>query len=124
MSHVSLPKSRAIIEIILHMNADVLDALIAQRQSGCTLPAPLYLGPAVFAADLERLFGRYWIFKGVAPEIPRPRQFIARARQGIAISGHQPEAYSPYTEDLVDTFCSWYPRQLQASDGNNTDIPS
>jgi hypothetical protein len=66
MSHVSLPKSRAIIEIILHMNANVLDA------SRAYLPGP----------------------------------------------------YSACTENLVNTFCNWYLRQLQASDGNNTDIPS
>jgi hypothetical protein len=75
MSHASLPKSRAIIEVILQMNANVPEALIAQRQSGWPLPAPA--GP-----------------------------------------------YSAYTEDLVDTFCNWYLRHLQSSDGNYTDIPS
>jgi hypothetical protein len=124
MSHVSLPKSRAIIEVILQMNADVLDALIAQRENGYTLPAPFYLSPAIFEADVARILGRYWIFVGVEPEIPKPGQFVARAHQGIASPAYQPGPYSPFTEDLVDTFCNWYLRHLQASDGNNTDIPS
>lgn len=49
---------------------------------------------------------------------------VARAHQGIASSAYLPGPYSPYTEDLVDTFCDWYLRHLQASDGINTDIPS
>jgi hypothetical protein len=41
-----------------------------------------------------------------------------------ASPAYLPGPYSAYTENLVNTFCNWYLRQLQASDGNNTDIPS
>jgi hypothetical protein len=101
------------------MNADVVDALIARRQSGYALPAPFSLSPATFDAGLARIFGRHCIFVGAEPE-----QFVARAHQGIGIPTCQRRLDSPYTEDLVDTFCNWYRRHLQASDGNNTDIPS
>lgn len=58
------------------MNSDSLDALIAQREVGHTLPAPFYLSPEVFKEDVERIFGRYWIFAGVEPEIPKAGQFF------------------------------------------------
>jgi glycine betaine catabolism A len=53
-----------------------LAALIASRRPGCTLPAPFYLSPQVFARDLELIFGRHWIFVGTEPEIPEPGDFF------------------------------------------------
>ncbi|MFA5121747.1 SRPBCC family protein [Zavarzinia sp.] len=49
-----------------------LDALIARRRPGYSLEAPFYSSPEVFAADMELIFGRHWIFVGVEPDVPEP----------------------------------------------------
>src|SRR5947208_185135 len=49
-----------------------LEELIASRRPGYTLPAPFYLSPEVFEQDIARIFGRYWIYVGVEPEIAPP----------------------------------------------------
>src|SRR3569833_3440248 len=53
-----------------------LDSLIASRQAGYTLPAPFYLSREVYEQDVVRIFGRYWIFVGVEPEIAEPGDFF------------------------------------------------
>ncbi len=53
-----------------------LDSLIATRQAGYTLPAPFYLSQDVYEQDVARIFGRYWIFVGVEPEIAEPGDFF------------------------------------------------
>jgi Rieske 2Fe-2S family protein len=53
-----------------------LAALIANRRPGFTLPAPFYLDPAIFARDVELIFGRHWIYVGVEPEIAEPGDFF------------------------------------------------
>ena len=53
-----------------------LDSLIASRKAGYTLPAPFYLSPDVYEQDVQRIFGRYWIFVGVEPEIAEPGDFF------------------------------------------------
>ena len=53
-----------------------LDSLIASRQAGYTLPAPFYLSQEVYEQDVARIFGRYWIFAGVEPEIGEPGDFF------------------------------------------------
>src|SRR5580692_3731598 len=62
------------------MDSDALHALIAQRQPGYTLPAPFYLSPEVFREDVARIFGRYWIFVGVEPEVQKAGQFFIVVR--------------------------------------------
>ena len=47
-----------------------LQALIASRKPGYSLPAPFYLSSEIYQRDLELIFGRHWIFVGVEPEIP------------------------------------------------------
>jgi Rieske 2Fe-2S family protein len=47
-----------------------LQALIASRRPGYSLPAPFYLSSEIYQRDLELIFGRHWIFVGVEPEIP------------------------------------------------------
>lgn len=49
-----------------------LDALIARRRPGYSLEAPFYTSPEVFAADMDLIFGRHWIFVGVEPDVPEP----------------------------------------------------
>lgn len=53
-----------------------LDSLIASHQAGYTLPAPFYLSQEVYEQDVARIFGRYWIFVGVEPEIAEPGDFF------------------------------------------------
>src|SRR3569833_3418514 len=53
-----------------------LDSLIASHTAGYTLPAPFYLSQEVYEQDVARIFGRYWIFVGVEPEIAEPGDFF------------------------------------------------
>jgi Rieske 2Fe-2S family protein len=53
-----------------------LQQLISGHKPGYTLPAPFYLSPEVFEQDLARIFGRYWIYVGVEPEIPESGDFF------------------------------------------------
>ena len=53
-----------------------LDALIRSRKAGYTLPAPFYLSKEVYEQDVARIFGRYWIYAGVEPEIAEPGDFF------------------------------------------------
>jgi len=53
-----------------------LDALITSHRAGYTLPAPFYLSNEVYEQDVTRIFGRYWIFVGVEPEIAEPGDFF------------------------------------------------
>jgi Rieske 2Fe-2S family protein len=49
-----------------------LDALIRSRRPGHMLPAEFYLRPDIFAADLDALFRRQWLFVGTAADVPEP----------------------------------------------------
>jgi Rieske 2Fe-2S family protein len=53
-----------------------VDSLIASHQPGYTLPAPFYLSQEVYEQDVARIFGRYWIFVGVEPELAEPGDFF------------------------------------------------
>ncbi len=53
-----------------------LDALIAGRVPGMSLPRAFYTDQAVFEADLRRVFYRNWLFAGHACEIPRPGDYV------------------------------------------------
>jgi glycine betaine monooxygenase A len=46
--------------------------LLRERRAGHSLPAPLYLSPEAYAADLAAIFARHWIFVGVDPDMPEP----------------------------------------------------
>ena len=49
-----------------------LETLLRNRRSGYSLDAPFYTDPDIFAADLEIIFGRHWIFVGVEPDVAEP----------------------------------------------------
>jgi nitrite reductase/ring-hydroxylating ferredoxin subunit len=53
-----------------------LRSLIARRQPGYSLEAPFYTSPDVFAADMEIIFGRHWIYACVEPEVPEPGDYV------------------------------------------------
>ncbi len=50
----------------------MLDSLLAARRPNHSLDAPFYTDPAIYAADLERIFGRHWIYVGVEPDVAEP----------------------------------------------------
>ena len=57
---------------MLHVPDTPLKALLRNRKPGHSLDAPFYLSPDVFAADMEIIFGRHWIYVGVEPDVPEP----------------------------------------------------
>jgi Rieske 2Fe-2S family protein len=58
------------------VDADTLAALIARRTPGHSLEAPFYLSDAIFKLDMEAIFGRHWLYVGVAPEVPEPGDYV------------------------------------------------
>src|SRR5436190_1957262 len=53
-----------------------LKQLIARRRPGWSLEKPFYSDPGIFAADLERVFRRNWLFAGHTNRIPRPGDYF------------------------------------------------
>ena len=49
-----------------------LGTLLRNRRPGYSLEAPFYTDPDIFAADLDIIFGRHWIFVGVEPDVAEP----------------------------------------------------
>ncbi|MFD2236925.1 aromatic ring-hydroxylating oxygenase subunit alpha [Aureimonas populi] len=54
------------------MAQTMLKTLLRGRRPGYSLDAPFYTSPEIFAADMEAIFERHWIFVGVEPDIPEP----------------------------------------------------
>ncbi len=57
---------------MLDRTSTPLSALLRRRRPGYSLEAPFYTSPEVFAADMEAIFERTWIFVGVEPDVPEP----------------------------------------------------
>ncbi|MGO1182739.1 MAG: aromatic ring-hydroxylating oxygenase subunit alpha [Micrococcaceae bacterium] len=55
---------------------DEIRSLFAQRRKGFSLDAPFYTDPEIFAADMEGIFGKHWVFAGSLAEIPEPGDYI------------------------------------------------
>jgi Rieske 2Fe-2S family protein len=53
------------------MTSSVKD-LVAKRRPGYSLDAAFYTSPEVFAADIEHIFGKHWIYVGVECDLPEP----------------------------------------------------
>ncbi|WP_284947043.1 aromatic ring-hydroxylating oxygenase subunit alpha [Acidisoma cladoniae] len=51
-------------------------SLIARRQPGYSLDAPFYTNPEIFAADMELIFGRHWIYVAIEPELPEAGDYV------------------------------------------------
>ena len=49
-----------------------LKALLKRRRPGYTLEAPFYTSPEIFAADMETIFHRHWIYVAVEADVPEP----------------------------------------------------
>jgi Rieske 2Fe-2S family protein len=56
---------------------DIIDELLTSRRPGHSLEAAFYTSEAVFRADMERIFGRHWIFIGQEPDVPEPGDVMA-----------------------------------------------
>jgi len=54
-----------------------LAALVRNRPPGRSLATPFYASPEVFAADLELIWRRHWLFVAVEAEIPEPGDYRA-----------------------------------------------
>jgi glycine betaine catabolism A len=67
------------------MNASQLDRLLDARQPGFTLPQPFYTDPAVFDADVDRVFGRNWLFAGLSCQLRRPGDHLTFDTGPIAL---------------------------------------
>lgn len=68
--------------------------MLQQRRPGYSLPQAFYNSPDVFAADMEQIYGKEWLFVGLTCEIPTVGNFmtlevgnnpitIVRNKQGI-----------------------------------------
>jgi phenylpropionate dioxygenase-like ring-hydroxylating dioxygenase large terminal subunit len=53
-----------------------VDAWVASRRPGWSLPRGFYTDPGIFAADLERVFRRSWLYAGHIARIPRPNDWF------------------------------------------------
>ena len=56
-------------------SADIV-RLVAEHKPGGPLERDFYLAPAVFEADLARIFHRHWLFAGYACQVARPGDFF------------------------------------------------
>ncbi|MFV0434927.1 MAG: aromatic ring-hydroxylating oxygenase subunit alpha [Leucobacter sp.] len=53
-----------------------LSELLERRRVGYSLEGPFYTDPGVFKADMEAIFGNYWIFATSFAEIPEPGDYV------------------------------------------------
>ena len=53
-----------------------LDALIARRAVGFSLEAPFYTDPDLYAVDVDRIFGRHWLFCATEGQISEPGDYV------------------------------------------------
>jgi Rieske 2Fe-2S family protein len=54
---------------MLDLPTTPLQRLLRERLPGHSLPAPFYLSPEVFEADMAHIFGKHWIYVGVEPDV-------------------------------------------------------
>ena len=52
------------------------DAALAQYRSGRSLPRELYVSREAFAADVERIWQRSWLFAGASAQVREPGDFL------------------------------------------------
>ncbi|WP_313815986.1 aromatic ring-hydroxylating dioxygenase subunit alpha [Citricoccus sp.] len=53
-----------------------LRLLLDERRTGYSLEAPFYTDPEIFAADMQGIFGRHWLFAASLAEIPEPGDYV------------------------------------------------
>ena len=57
---------------MLDLSTSLLQGLVHGRRPGHSLDAPFYTSPDIFAADMDAIFSRHWIYVGVEPDVPEP----------------------------------------------------
>ena len=57
--------------------SDYIAALLNSRRQGCALPGAFFSDERVYAADLEHIFARHWLFVASEPEIPEAGDYRA-----------------------------------------------
>jgi Rieske 2Fe-2S family protein len=62
-----------------------LQQLLRERKRGHTLPAALYRDPDIFAADMEGIFKKHWIYVGVEPDVAEPGDVMTVEVAGTSI---------------------------------------
>ncbi|MCO4253737.1 aromatic ring-hydroxylating oxygenase subunit alpha [Pseudarthrobacter cellobiosi] len=55
---------------------DAVNDLVKRREQGFSLEAGFYASEDVFAADVELIFGRHWVFAATEGEIPEAGDFV------------------------------------------------
>ena len=58
------------------IDVERVQAALAERRSGYSLPQAMYLDPTLYEADLEAVFAAEWLFACNGCEIPRPGDYI------------------------------------------------
>lgn len=53
-----------------------LTELLERRRAGYSLEGPFYTDPGIFKADMEGIFGKYWVFAASIAEIPEPGDYV------------------------------------------------
>jgi Rieske 2Fe-2S family protein len=62
-----------------------LQQLLRERKRGHTLPAAFYRDPDIFAADMEGIFKKHWIYVGVEPDVAEPGDVMTVEVTGASI---------------------------------------
>ena len=62
--------------MVYGMKRDNIEALIATRQSGFTLPQPFYLDPEIYALEWEQIWRSGWLFVAHDCEIPSVGDYL------------------------------------------------
>ncbi len=57
--------------------SDYIASLLNSRQPGYAMPGAFFSDPRVFAADLEHIFARHWLFVASEAEIPEAGDYRA-----------------------------------------------
>ena len=57
---------------MLDVTPPPLQQLLLERKRGHMLPAAFYRDPDIFAADMEGIFKKHWIYVSVEPDVAEP----------------------------------------------------
>jgi len=69
-------KSSASASLISPETAEMLGELLERRREGFSLEGPFYTDRGIFDADMEGIFGKYWLFAASIAEIPEAGDYV------------------------------------------------
>ncbi len=67
------------------LDTSPLTALVAGQRTGQALDRALYMDPAMFERDMQRLFLRHWLCVGHASQLPNPGDYITTEYGGESV---------------------------------------